>query len=205
MINKLYRSIRKATFNISILEKIEKIRTKYKTNYYRKLKNITLGKNCSVFYKSSIINLGRVIIGNNVKLGRSHILYHAGMPFFTTLFTFDADATIKIGDNCRVNGAYIHAQKEIFIGNNCVIASGVNIIDSNGHELISKNRTIGRDKPKSIEIGNNVWIGLNVTILKGTSIGNNCVIAAGSVVKGEFPDNVLIQGNPAVIVSKLEI
>lgn len=71
--------------------------------------------------------------------------------------------------------------------------------------MISNDRTIGRDKPKTIKVGNNVWIGLNVTILKGTVIGNNCVIAAGSVVKGEFPDNVLIQGNPAVIVSNLEI
>lgn len=127
------------------------------------------------------------------------------MPFYTNLFTDRADAIIKIGDNCRINGAYIHAQKEIIIANNCVIASGVNIIDSNGHELISNDRTIGRDKPKTIKVGNNVWIGLNVTILKGTVIGNNCVIAAGSVVKGEFPDNVLIQGNPAVIVSNLEI
>lgn len=91
------------------------------------------------------------------------------------------------------------------MGHNCVIASGVNIIDSNGHIVLSRNRTIGRDDAKPIEIGNNVWIGLNTTILKNTRIGNNCVIAAGSVVKGQFPDNVLIQGNPAIIVKKLEL
>ena len=127
------------------------------------------------------------------------------MPFYTTLFTDKEGAEIYIGNNCRINGAYIHAQECIKIGNNCVIASGVNIIDSNGHVVLSLNRTIGRDEPKSIEIGNNVWIGLNSTILKNTKIGNNCVIAAGSVVKGIFPDNVLIQGNPAVIVKKLEL
>ena len=189
-----------------IMNKIIAFLTIFKTLILNTKKNIFFGGGTSVYYKCRICAFdGSINVGKNCLIGRSAKNYHAGMPFYTTLFTDKADATIKIGDNCRINGAYIHAQKEIFIGNNCVIASGVNIIDSNGHELISKDRTIGRDKPKSIEIGNNVWIGLNVTILKGTSIGNNCVIAAGSVVKGEFPDNVLIQGNPAVIVSKLEI
>ena len=51
-------------------------------------------------------------------------------------------------------------------------------------------------------IGNKVWIGCNVTILKNTFVGNNCVIAAGSVVKGTFPDNTLIAGNPAKAVKQ---
>lgn len=55
MINKLYRNIKKGTFNIKVLERIERIRTKYKTNYYRNKKNITLGENSSVFYKSIIL------------------------------------------------------------------------------------------------------------------------------------------------------
>jgi acetyltransferase-like isoleucine patch superfamily enzyme len=127
------------------------------------------------------------------------------MPFSTTLLADVKNARIMIGDNCRVNGAYIHAQKEITIGKNCVIASGVHIIDSNGHELYSNNRTRGRDVAKEIVIGDNVWIGLNAIILKDTRIGNNSVVAAGSVVKGNFPENSLIQGNPAVLVKRLEI
>lgn len=110
-----------------------------------------------------------------------------------------------IGNNTRINSAAIHAYDKITIGNNCVIASGVNIIDSNGHELRSADRTIGMDRPKSINIGNNVWIGLNVVILKGSSIGDNSVIAANSVVKGDFPKNSLIQCNPAKIVDVLDI
>ena len=119
------------------------------------------------------------------------------MPFYTTLLVDGKEGKIEIGDNCRINGAYIHAKESIHIGNNCVIAAGVNIMDSNGHELASTDRTQGRDKPSPINIGDNVWIGLNAIILKGSSIGNNCVIAAGSVVKGCFPDNSIIQGNPA--------
>jgi acetyltransferase-like isoleucine patch superfamily enzyme len=127
------------------------------------------------------------------------------MPFPTTLFSDKTGAEIKVGDHCRINGAYIHAQKQITIGNNCVIAAGVNIIDSNGHELYSSDRTQGRDEAKEIIIGENVWIGLNAIILKGTEIGDHSVVAAGSVVKGCFPENSLIQGNPAILVKQLEI
>ena len=97
-----------------------------------------------------------------------------------------------VGDNCRVNGAYIHSEDSITIGDNCVIASGVNIIDSNGHEVSSLERTNSRDIPRGIFIGNNVWIGLNATILKGTVIGDNSVIGAGVVVKGRIPPNSIV-------------
>ena len=95
--------------------------------------------------------------------------------------------------------------KKLVIGKNSVIASGVHIIDSNGHILNSNNRTKGRDIPADIIIGENVWIGLNSVILKATIIGNNSVVAAGSIVKGEYPANSLIQGNPAKLVKILEI
>ena len=146
-----------------------------------------------------------ILVGNNVYLRSDSEGYHTGMPFPTTLLVDVKGGSINIGDNCRLNGAYIHAQKSISIGKNCLIAAGVNIIDSNGHIVMSGNRTIGRDNPKEIVIGDNVWIGLNSTILKGSILGNNSVISAGSVVKGIFPDNSLIQGNPAQVVSILPI
>lgn len=144
-------------------------------------------------------------IGNNVTFYSRAWGYHGGMPFGTTILADAKGALISIGSGCRLNGTYIHAKKNIVIGENCVIAAGTNILDSNGHELISSNRTQNTDKPKDIIIGNNVWICLNSVILKGTEIGNNCVIAANSVVKGNFPDNSLIQGNPAKIISQIPI
>lgn len=204
-INKLISNIRKGTLLSKIIKKIEEIRTHLKTIYYRNKNNIILGKGTSVFYKSIILGDGNFDIGNNVRIGRSHRGYHAGMPFHTYLVTSEKKARIKIGDNTRINSAAIHAYENITIGNNCVIASGVHIIDSNGHELFSNNRTIGMDKPKPIIIGNNVWIGLNVVILKGTTIGDNSVISAGSIVKGFFPENSLIQGNPAIKIDTLNI
>lgn len=53
-------------------------------------------------------------------------------------------------------------------------------------------------------IGNNVFIGVNSTILMGTHIGNNCIVGAGSVVSGSFPDNVVIAGNPAKVICSID-
>lgn len=147
----------------------------------------------------------RIFIGKNVYLRSNPIGYHTGMPFPTTLIADVPGASISIGDNCRLNGVYVHSQQSIQIGANCVIAAGVNIMDSNGHQVNSSNRTIGRDKPQPIVIGNNVWIGLNAIILKGSVIGDNSIVTAGSVVKGVFPNNSLIQGNLATNVAELSI
>ena len=81
----------------------------------------------------------------------------------------------------------------------------MNIIDSNGHIVESLDRTVGRDIPKPIIIGNNVWIGLNSIILKGTIIGDNSIVAAASVVSGEFGANTIIMGNPAKEVRSINI
>ena len=169
-------------------------------------KNTDFGKSFS-FDVSTKIRAGnnKLSIGENVYLRSNPRGYHAGMPFPTTILLDKEGAECFIGDNCRINGAYLHCQKKLVIGKNSVIASGVHIIDSNGHILNSNNRTKGSDIPADIIIGENVWIGLNSVILKATIIGNNSVVAAGSIVKGEYPANSLIQGNPAKLVKILEI
>lgn len=170
--------------------------------------HVRFGEKTTVYFKSSIwqySQLGGVEIGDQCLIGRTRRGYHGGMPFYTKILSDGQESVVKIGDNCRINGAYIHAKTNVCLGSNCVVASGVSIIDSNGHVLYSKDRTIGRDTPKPILIGDNVWVGMNAIILKGTIIGDNSVVAAGSVVKGHFPANSLIQGVPAEVVKLLEI
>src|SRR5690554_3254275 len=190
-----------------ILRRITKLYIALKLNYIKFASNGNeFGPGFRIDVKTKIVcKAGKLVVGDNVYLRSNPSGYHAGMPFPTTILLDAAGAICKIGDNSRINGAYIHAKKEIIIGKNCVIASGVNIIDSDGHVLYSADRTVGRDKPKPINIGDNVWIGLNSTILKGAVIGNNSVVSAGSVVKGVFPKNSLIQGNPGAIVKELSI
>ena len=165
-----------------------------------------IGNGTRVYCKSLIINKlkGGVIIGRGCAIGRTPYKYHTGMPFYTTILNDGDSSHIIIGDNCRINGAYIHAKDFIEIGDNCVMAAGITIIDSNAHQVNSFNRTKGQDTPKGIKIGNNVWIGLNAIILKGTEIADNCVVGAGSVVKGVFAPNSIIQGNPAVCTGNVK-
>lgn len=176
----------------------------YKIFYAQKL---TLGKNVDIDYKSRIVIKGnaKIVIKESVHLRSKTYGYHSGMPFPSNLFADGDGAFISIGKNSRLNGSYIHSKKQVYIGDNCTIASGVNILDANGHKTISKDRTKERDIPVDIRIENNVWIGLNAIILKGTIIGKNSVVGANSVVKGEFPSNSIIMGNPAVLVKRLVI
>ena len=189
-----------------MLRYIERLLTKVNTHYLNNGRN-NIGKNSSIYYKSKIINhiTNGVCIGVSTTIGRTKYGYHVGMPFYTTLVNDGNNSHITIGNNCRINGAYIHAKDYVEIGDYVVMASGINIIDSNAHQVNSRNRTTGQDKAVGIRIGNNVWIGLNVTILKNSVIGDNCVVAAGSVVKGIFPENSIIQGNPAVVVGKVTL
>lgn len=167
---------------------------------------IKVGQGSMIDYNVKVINKkSRIIIGDMVYLRGISKGYQAGMPFPTTLLLDVPGSELFIGNKTRINGAYIHAQKKIHIGENSVIASGVNILDTNGHEVYSHDRTKGRDKPESVIIGDNVWIGLNAIILKGTEIGNNSVVSAGSVVKGGFPSNSLIVGNPAKVVKTIDL
>lgn len=88
--------------------------------------NIALGKKVRIDWRIKINSRNnRLIIGDNVYLRSNSNGYHAGMPFNTTVLIDKEGASCEIGDNCRLNGVYIHAQKRIVIGRNTVIASGL--------------------------------------------------------------------------------
>ena len=82
------------------------------------------------------------------------------------------------------------------IGANFLFAPGIKIISAN-HGV---NNELKDENIEAVKIGSNVWLGANVIILPGVSLGNNIVVGAGSVVTKSFPDNVIIAGNPAIIV-----
>ncbi|MDD4353350.1 MAG: acyltransferase [Candidatus Nanoarchaeia archaeon] len=98
----------------------------------------------------------------------------------------------------------LSAAHQIHIHKNVLFAPNVYVSDhSHSYTKIDvpiKNQ--GICDINAVEIGENGWIGINVVILPGTKIGKNCVIGANSVVKGIFPDNVIIAGAPAKIIKK---
>ena len=86
----------------------------------------------------------------------------------------------------------ITCSKEIDIGNNCMIANNVVIVDHD-HKLSNKGVIDGLSSA-AVKIGNDVWIGANSVILKGVTIGNGAVIAAGAVVNRSVPPNEIWGG-----------
>jgi lipopolysaccharide O-acetyltransferase len=119
---------------------------------------------------------------------------------------------VCIGKRVEVND-YVHigCVEKIMIGDDCLVASRVVIIDhdhgdytvggGNRPTLAPAAREI-RSKP--ITIGRNVWIGEGAAILKGTVLGDGVVVGANAVVRGIFPEGCVIGGNPAVILKTFE-
>lgn len=99
---------------------------------------------------------------------------------------------VTIGDGFFMNRfSMITAWDDIRIGDNVQFGPGVLVYDQD-HDYRAKGGLASEQYTTSpIEIGNNVWIGANTIILKGSKIGSNSVIAAGSIIKGNIPDNML--------------
>ena len=150
-----------------------------------------------------ILNGSSLVIGNNVTLNSKNLKYHVNMFAPVKIYLDRVGAEIKIGDNTRIHGSCLHAYEAIEIGDNCLIAANCQIFDSSGHNTLSdkpSERITTHGIVKPILIGNNCWIGTSTIILPGTVLGENCVVAAGSIVSGVFKDNSLIGGNPAKLI-----
>lgn len=125
-----------------------------------------------------------------------------------TIFYAKNGGIITIGEACGISGTSFCAQKEITIGNRVQIGANTKIMDNDMHSLNPIDRANGDDLKNlnsvPVIIGDDCFIGAQCIILKGTSIGKNCIVGAGSVVHGSFPDNVIIAGNPAKIVKHIK-
>lgn len=111
---------------------------------------------------------------------------------------------IVINEGVAMSGCTIYSMDSIIIGRNTDIGSGCKIIDNDFHPLPYSQRhpkeQLDKVKKRPIVIGEGCFIGANSIILKGTTLGKNVIVGAGSVVCGSFPDNVIIAGNPARVV-----
>ena len=114
------------------------------------------------------------------------------------------DAVIRLGDESTINrGSVLVASEEISIGRRVAIAEYVSIRDQEHRFVPGRGvRDQGFDVAP-VTIGDFSWIGRNSYIGPGTVIGKNCIVGANSVVRGTFPDGVLIAGAPAVIKKRL--
>jgi len=132
---------------------------------------------------SYLKNTGTIELGNDVTISSSFKILNKG--------------TLKIGDQTYINpNSIIRIENGLTIGNDCAISWGVTMMDHDAHEME------GKREARPINIGNHVWIGANATILKGVTIGDGCVVAAGAVVSKSFGPNQLIGGVPARMIKE---
>ena len=191
----------------------------YQTHFLRRLfingkPQYSLGKNVRIQALKVLTaeNTSTLSIGNNTVIYENAKLEAFG------------SAELSIGENSVIGDARISSRKKITIGKNFLTSWNVFIQDFDPHPVNGALRAAQVDsmslnffpsfdeKPApvsfdfdfpsdEITIGNNVWLGANVTILKGAHIGDNCIVATGAVVlKGHYESNTIIAVNPAKVV-----
>lgn len=120
-------------------------------------------------------------------------------------FRCDYGCNIFLGEDCFINfNCTILDEAKVSIGHNAFLGPNVSIYTA-CHPLEPDRRNKFIEWAECVTIGDNVWIGGNVTILPGVTIGDNVVIGAGAVVTKNFPSNVVIGGNPAKIIKRLHL
>lgn len=145
---------------------------------------------------------GRVEIGPGVVLGyRPAIRLGSGEIL---LQARGRNATIKIGDATLFNNnVSLIAVDSITIGKGCQIGDGVCLVDCDFHEIAPSTRNRSHGLAKPMVVGNNVWLGSRVMVLKGVKIGDNTVVAAGSIVTRSLPPDVVAAGSPAKVLRNI--
>jgi acetyltransferase-like isoleucine patch superfamily enzyme len=174
------------------------------------VKGIAVGRNLESFGKCIIRKAPRtrIVIGDNVQIISSSWRSSTANCTNSKLRTFTEGATIIFEDfSGMTGGAIIARSKTIRIGKRCMLAPNVTILDSDWHIAWPPDRrhnTSETDIDKDVTLQNNVWVGMGVIILKGVTIGENSVIAAGSIVTSSIPPNCLAGGVPAKVLKKFD-
>jgi acetyltransferase-like isoleucine patch superfamily enzyme len=160
---------------------------------YLPIKANSVGRLSRISGKLTVTNKGEFIVGRNVS-------FYAKQ--FPSSIAVSKQAKLWVGDNVFFNyGLDIGCTKSIRIGSNTIIGPMVNMIDTNFHPVDAEDQALSKD----IVISDNVWIGRGAVILPGVTIGQNSVIAAGSIVTRDIPANVLAGGTPAKVIREITV
>lgn len=166
---------------------------------------VTLGSNCYFFgipllrkHPSCEITIGNSCIFRSAERTNTIGINHK------CFISAKRQAKIIIGKNCGFSSTTIAATKNISIGSQVLCGANVTITDSDRHPLEYLERRDGKDaQSRPVVIEDDVWLGMNVVVLKGVTIGKATVVATNSVVVKDLPSGVLAGGIPAKVIRKL--
>lgn len=141
----------------------------------------------------TIMNNAKLIVGQNVMIHRG------------TKIVVHENGSLKINDYTYINeNSRVHCKKCISIGKRCAISWNTNILDTDIH-TIQYSEEGKNNHDYRVNIGNEVWIGANSTVLKGTIIEDNCIVAANSLAMGRLKSRYIYGGNPCKELKTFEI
>jgi serine acetyltransferase len=158
-------------------------------NLYFKLQGMQIGQR-TYLPKVTVNCPNKVVIGNSCIIESGIFFKFDGQ--WSAVPAIIIGHHVFLGMNCEFN-----IVKEIRIGNDCLIASGCKFIDHDHGTQPEKLMRIQPNIPAAIILADNVWLGCNVVVLKGVSIGANSIVAAGAVVTKSIPPNEVWGGIPA--------
>ena len=117
----------------------------------------------------------------------------------TSIILDNEGAEIKIGNKTSIAKAQIVSLEpyKIEIGEDCMLSYDIEIRNTDSHKIYDKDTNKRINEGKSVNIGNHVWLGMRAIILKGVNIGNNSIVAGGSIVTKDVKANTIVSGSPA--------
>lgn len=169
---------------------------------YMYLNGVEYGKHldirgwCHVYRRRN----SRIQIGDSCRFNSLAYYNHIGLNHKCSLSTLLEGAEISIGSNCGMSASTINAFESIVIGNDVRIGANCVIMDGDFHLDDPRSR-----QPSPIVIKDNVWLGANVVVMKGVTIGKNSIIGMNSVVTKNIPDNVVAAGNPCKVIREIDV
>lgn len=210
-------------FTRKIVVKLLKVPSILRTTYYLRVNRIVFrakgakyGKNLRIYNKTNIGGKGHIVIGDDFICSSGNSINPISRNIEASFYTDLEESVIRIGDRVGISSSCLWAKNNITIGNDVNIGSDCVILDHDAHphDHFKRRRAMAFAIPfkeysklipsAPVVIGNDVWIGARSTILKGVTIGDRTIVAAGSVVTKSLPPDCIAGGNPCQIIKYLD-
>ncbi|GAB1414632.1 DapH/DapD/GlmU-related protein [Paludibacter sp.] len=155
----------------------------------------------------SRVNNSRIVMGRGVVIISDSQFNRSGINHKTVIATEAPGAEIIIDDGVGISGSSIVAVEKIHIGENTMLGANTNIFDTDFHPVDAKSRISQKNimdaKHNPVKIGKQCWLGANVTVLKGVTLGDRVVVGAMSLVNKDMPNDTIVGGVPARVLSNI--
>ncbi|WFE27045.1 acyltransferase [Solwaraspora sp. WMMD791] len=163
-----------------------------KRRYYQlRYPGLRLGRDVEIRGRVRLRRGVRVTIGDRTRLNK--------------LVRFAGPGEVQVGADCLLNATWIGCWTTVRVGDRCLL-SDCELMDNDFHNLAPQLRHAPASPATRapIVVGDNVWIGAHALVMKGVRIGSDSVVGAGTIVRTDVPDGVVVIGNPQQIVKQFD-